>query len=277
MPPTPSKSLRIALGSIAVSAAAGSISLGAAMAQDGPPRAEPARAAEQTAAKGDAGVSVGRIEELPPRPAASPMPLHIRIAPGISDDLLPRAATKTELREIEAELLNAYSQYKTVMDPWLFSLAREFNPAMREVHEKSMRSDLGPTLKPVRALLGRLREIKDRRQDVEDAIKDRVDLLNELSVETAKLDAEYESLQERIASEPAADRRRSERQLSRLADEINQGRETTAAVKQELIRLRLALKPLERQAAEVDRLIAWAREHFKEGQLTIEDAPSDVK
>ncbi len=64
---------------------------------------------------------------------------------------------------------------------------------------------------------------------------------------------------------------------TRLADEINQGRETTAGVKQELIRLRLAIKPLERQAAEVDRLIAWAREHFKEGRLTIEDAPSDVK
>ncbi|WP_165070349.1 RNA polymerase sigma factor [Paludisphaera rhizosphaerae] len=289
-----SKLLKIALGLFAgVSVVAGSIAFGGYLAQNGPerPKAEQttkaptAEVQDKPAVKANADEprelekKLDRIAELLARPSAA-LPLST-ITSGSLDDLTFKAFDTGDVREIEAELLNAYPAYQAITDRYegLGALVRrDTDPAVRAVAPK-VKADLEVAVKPVRLLMARLLRMRGEQENLNRTLQQDKDRYN-------KLVSEFFTLVDRGNIDPS----RLVRGLPQIEKPVEDARLSLGeSLRVDLLRQEISLllphvrrlevlrEPMDRRAVDVERLIKWTREHFKEIPLTIDDAAADAK
>lgn len=292
-----SKLLKLALGLFAgASVVAGSIAFGAYFAQDGPerPKAEQtakaptAEVQDKPAVKANAdeprelGKKLDRIAELLARPSAD-LPLST-ITSGSLDDLTFKAFDTGDVREIEAELLNAYPAYKAIIDRYeKFEAEREADPAARAarpyVKAGYAKAEIEVAVKPVRLLLARLLRMKVEQENLNQTLERNKRRLDELIDAAVRLVSPGNIEPQRFTrgapqvQKPVEDVKLRPEDILRI-DLI---RQEISLLLPHVRRLEVMRGPMDHRATEVDRLIKWTREHFKEAELTIDDAAPDAK
>ncbi|WP_165251510.1 RNA polymerase sigma factor [Paludisphaera soli] len=248
MSPSPWKLLGFSIASVGLTAGALAVAGGGlngpAPRDEPPPPQTPAAKADRLDAL---EAKLDRIAAMLAAPAAPAS------APAADPSAAIRSAVDAKgLREIEAQLLNAYRLYETRLKLVERGLAS--------------REELEAVVQPVRVLFARLLDMKDERESALKLFQVAYKDFQRLRATAGERMAELDALNADEGSGPT-----EYQKIAAASRALQETRDQRDEARRDMLRLERELLPMQGHSAAVERLIAWTREHFPDAKLTIDD------